>query len=655
MRLHYLIDNALYRPLKVATIDAIGMRKPTSAKFKRLTSTSRGPWTMGIKASDRQWSHTNPQFPPDRSSQRYRYLPLDSSKNEIRLLRVLYATYSDEPIKCILFHTTLDDAPPYEALSYAWGDRSTSFPVKINTGEVAVTHNLKLALQRLRPSISTLEFVVWIDALCINQQDIQERNFQTGKMREIYQNAKKVIVWIGPEGNGSVHAIQLARQLNACPKQDVEKLFMEPVGKALYDRLESLILLFRRRYWWRIWVIQEVSMSRETLIFCGQECIPWAELENVCDLMRGVEDLLKTKIFYKSQSKVRTLTHGGPRGLQLSRYSPGATTPPLLDLLLSHKSKKSTDPRDKVYALVGISSSRNSFGPIDYSSPVCEVFCHTARHIISTHKRLDIICVKQHNLDQYGLPSWVPDWTRPQYGHGLVGLHHHVPKFSAAGSSLASTSILNGRILEARGFVISRIKSTSTIFKRKGAPSDVLPPLQVFIEWRNLFFKHNPDSPAAVTEFGKTITCGEWDFEDHSEYQRKLAAISSLSTSLTVLHADLAVLESERVDQEDTTIVMDQTTELEKEATAALLSVSLMMNRRRFFLSENNWSGLGPWDALEGDAICILFGCRFPLILRKIEDHYILIGEAYVHGYMHGKAMVEFGAGMFKLQTFKIH
>ena len=391
-------------------------------------------------------------------------------------------------------------------------------------------------------------------------------------------------------------------------------------------------------------------MSRETLIYCGQDCILWSELENVCDLMREVEGLLKTKIFYKHHSKVRTLTHGGPRGLQLSHYSPSIATPPLLDLLLSHKSKKSTDPRDKVYALVGISSSRNTFGPIDYSSTVCEVFSHTARHIISTTKKLDVICVKQHNLDLYNLPSWIPDWTRlPAHSpHGLVGLHHHVPAFTASGESLASTSIQNGRILHALGFVISRINVTGADFHRIGAPGDVLPALQVFTEWNEIFFEHKANSPAAVAEFGRTVTCGNWDFENHSEYQEKLTAISSLSNSRIVS-------ESKMVDTDDTSIVMDATSEIEKEATATLISVSLMMNRRRLFLSEDNWSGLGPWDAIEGDKICILLGCRSPVILRKVEEHYILIGEAYVHGYMHGKAMVELEEGKFKLETFEIH
>lgn len=134
----------------------------------------------------------------------------------------------------------------------------------------------------------------------------------------------------------------------------------------------------------------------------------WSTLENVCDILKAEEQHLQD-IFYDTPSYTHTLLFGGPRGLQLSRYSPTANAPPLLELLYSHKSKKSTDPRDKVYALVGLSSSRKTFGSTDYSRSIREVYTQTVTHIISTSQKLDVICVKQHDINQYGLPSWAPD------------------------------------------------------------------------------------------------------------------------------------------------------------------------------------------------------------------------------------------------------
>lgn len=145
---------------------------------------------------------------------------------------------------------------------------------------------------------------------------------------------------------------------------------------SIQDQLMALIILFRRQYWWRIWVIQEVACAKEAIVLCGDESIPLMELSNTCDILKREEHLLLS-IYLKSPSYVRTLTTGGPKGLQVSSYqAPDAIEPPLLELLLSHKSKKSSDPKDKVYTLIGISSSRKSFGQIDYSLSVRRVYTY---------------------------------------------------------------------------------------------------------------------------------------------------------------------------------------------------------------------------------------------------------------------------------------
>jgi hypothetical protein len=128
---------------------------------------------------------------------KFQYRPLDSAQNEIRLLRISPALHADSTIHCQIFHTSLDNAPLYEALSYAWGDRSGLHKIHIGSTSVHVTPNLDHALRRLRPKPGDPELVIWVDALCINQEDIPERSIQTSKMRTIYQNAEKVSIWLG--------------------------------------------------------------------------------------------------------------------------------------------------------------------------------------------------------------------------------------------------------------------------------------------------------------------------------------------------------------------------------------------------------------------------------------------------------------------------
>ncbi|KAH8593983.1 heterokaryon incompatibility protein-domain-containing protein [Bisporella sp. PMI_857] len=618
---------------------------------------SVGPWSIRRKTLDRRFPRS---YPNVMALPKYRYVPLDASKNDIRLLRVLFATSHDDPIRCVLFHTTLDEAPPYQALSYSWGDRTTSCPIQVNAGKINVTQNLHDALNRLRPSTPEVELVIWIDAICINQLDIPERSAQTGKMRIIYQRAEKTLVWLGLQDSGSVQAIQLARRLNSCTKKEVKRCLQTPLEDGRYLAVERLVILFRREYWWRIWVVQEILCSKNTEIFCGEDSITWDELENVCEIVKPEKYFLETRIFYRNLSKAHTLTHGGPRSLQLSRYTSTDTNPPLLDLLLTHKSKKSTDARDKVYALVGISSSKDRFGPIDYSQSPAEVFSHTARHIITTTKKLDVSCVKQHSISQYELPSWAPDWTRLPYqlGYAHLGLHHHKPDFCAAGDSVASAEFLNdGKVLKTDGFVIGHIKDVGVPFVKKGSPSEVLPTLHAFSDWLRIFCRYKKISPSTKAEFGRVISCGNLNFTEVATYEKTLGSIADLSKTLVARFGptsdalsglDTRALESSNSQKE-------LSAEDEKKAMAATLSVNLMMNRRRLIITEMDISGLAPWDAVEGDKVCILLGCRFPVILRQIGDHYILIGEAYISGFMDGQGMLDMSEGKFTLQSIRIH
>lgn len=586
----------------------------------------------------------------------FQYHPLDPSKNEIRLLRISPALNSDGPIRCHLFHTSLDTAPPYQALSYAWGDKSTSHGILINQGSVNVTLNLKNALLRLRPKAGEEELIIWVDAICIDQQNIPERNLQTGKMRMIYRNANKTAVWIGSQHNGSDRALKLARDLNSCSKEKVGTILKDQSRKV---DIEALVIMFRRQYWWRIWVVQEISCSKDTTIYCGDDAIPWQDLENVVDIMKREQHYIYA-IYYKHLSKPHTLMHGGPRSLQLSRYSCSASThAPLLELLLSHKSKKSTDPKDKVYALVGISSSRNTFGNIDYSLSMREVFTHTARHIITTTQKLDVICVKQHDEQHFNLPSWVPNWTRSpiQHGQATIGLHHHTPSFTAAGDSLALVSFTrDGYGLMAKGIIIDRIKAVGIPFKRHGPPSDILSGLHAYDNWWKIFSGYRDSSIDTEVEFARIISCGNWNFGEKSIFQERLRGIYNLMQHQLVRHApdsrtryEAGAGEASKVELEEETTPKEQ-----KEQMAAILSANLTMNKRRLFISSRNIAGLVPWNAEPGDIICVMHGCRFPVILRTVGSHYVLIGESYVEGYMDGEAMVGLHEGSFKSNTFEI-
>jgi hypothetical protein len=213
-----------------------------------------------------------------------------------------------------------------------------------------------------------------------------------------------------------------------------------------------------------------------------------------------------------------TLLNGVPKGLQLSQFSPEKYYPGLFELLLAHKSKDSTDARDKVYALVGISSSEKIFGPLNYEWSEREVFIHTAQHIIRTTNTLNTICIRQNDDNKYNLPSWIPDWelrNKPP-NHRIMGLHTHQPPFKASGESYPIYEFLeNGDVFKVRGYFIDTIEQTSQPFhmnRDEQADGNIIQTLSAFQTWWAMYANNLSYRSYAIRaqEFSSTIYGGEW-------------------------------------------------------------------------------------------------------------------------------------------------
>lgn len=137
----------------------------------------------------------------------FQYTPLDKSKSEIRLLWLPQSTVQSNPILgCSLIHTSLDNVPDFVALSYCWGGQSTDRPVAIDGSHVYVTESLETALLNLLSGERGL--FLWVDAICINQQDDLEKTSQVQVMRHIYRAAVQVLIWLGPSTEETDCAIQ---------------------------------------------------------------------------------------------------------------------------------------------------------------------------------------------------------------------------------------------------------------------------------------------------------------------------------------------------------------------------------------------------------------------------------------------------------------
>ncbi|CZR62733.1 related to heterokaryon incompatibility protein het-6 [Phialocephala subalpina] len=571
----------------------------------------------------------------------YESLSLQDSRDpqdprKFRLITLLPGS-DPEALQCLLNVASLNTNPNYEALSYVWGDPKEKVPIICNGAELEITRDLHIALRRLRHVDRSR--TLWVDAISIDQKNRNERSVQVGLMGDIYASATIVLVWLGPECGQSPLALRLIRDLNNCSADKCTNLIQESERKTQFD---ALLRLFRRYYWMRVWVIQEVTCAKKVSVFCGKESISWRDLNAIYDILEKVKDSLAKYVYHDDPGSIYTLLSAGPKRLLLGKVS-SDNYPSLLELLWKHHYKFSTDPLDKVYALVGISSSRETFGLLDYGRSIQDTYVHTAKHIISTSKTLDVICVKEHDGNIDGLPTWVPDWTRFEAKYPVIGLHHRRPPYAAAGGAVADASFSeSGYGLRITGFIIDAVKDRGIPFHLENdPPSNILLALGACQQWWTIFLKAYDDNPASQKRFLRVACGGDWApiYDIHSPAR------------VTLLFDLINAPMPEQIESEEPAPKSEL---LGNEQRQVIFSASRLMHGKRLVLSSSKIACLAPWDTEDGDLICILLGCSFPVILRPRDDHYLLVGEAYVDGIMYGEAFNRHQMEKEALETFLI-
>jgi hypothetical protein len=204
------------------------------------------------------------------------YHPLQNS-HSIRLL-YLYPGNANEPLVAHLETTTVDIAPPYEAMSYVWGDANSRARLTVGTTPVDIPANLHLALQRVRHTSKCR--ILWADAVCINQSDVTERSQQVSIMATIFKKAKLVLVWLGEDAEGRsveaidfLHFMELWIDKNAMPMEAGHLgSKVDPDTFTYHEKTQwtRLARLFNVPWFRRVWTVQEIGFATESVFLYGQ-------------------------------------------------------------------------------------------------------------------------------------------------------------------------------------------------------------------------------------------------------------------------------------------------------------------------------------------------------------------------------------------------
>lgn len=357
----------------------------------------------------------------------------------IRLLRLLPSQDKSDRSCIELTEVSLEKAMPYEALSYTWGTYSDNEPIHCDGETLRVTPNFEAALRQLRlPDKGRL---LWIDAICIDQKCIEERNQQVRIMGSIYQNARCVLIWLGEWTTDSDLALAILNRfkeiidVNGVERDEfVSERLKEIRGTVLfwtitlvlifvfieYDRnsnspQESILQdLFKRSWFRRMWTVQEVALAHQPLVFCGSSSIPWDVF--VFAVHRLSNHVAQTTGSQRTEGRLNTVMslHGTLRDLlppsdKTPRYH--RRWPSLTEVLVATMGKGATEPKDRIFAIYGVTRALGiDFPEPDYDKPVEQVYREAARTAIDHDRDLSMLCHITGLQALPGIPSWIPYW-----------------------------------------------------------------------------------------------------------------------------------------------------------------------------------------------------------------------------------------------------
>jgi len=634
------------------------------------------------------------------------------------------------------------------ALSYPWGSGDHKRNIIMNGRCISVNENLESALRSSRLILGNKDFEfnirLWVDALWIDQDNIAERGREVRRMREIYGDSLGIIVDVGMQSEGSDLAMDLinkiAKNLSSRFNYRSELLKVAFAGETDADTgqfrlaLVALFSFFCRPYWSRMWIVQELAMGQDQLVCCGSRCIPLRDVRQALKLLvleAGILGMIVPEnTIPQSDSKEEEAFQGAisvlwwigrlRESILVSRDEISWTYTQLRSPILSLAQYSSaTDPRDKVYGLLGLLPTelvrKIDRGEQNYVLSTEEVFTNFSKAIIEFTGDLDAIYAGTHKREappNLSIPSWATDWTvKPgrtsgtdnslewYFGCEVDDEVTVVPETTVeawtTGSSLARSDrhrkglikfSNDDRLLTCHGFYIGEIEGVAPELL---ATSPTEPTSMVFP-------KERPSPYGGTHETGKallrTLLLDPLGDQANKSIIFQIPWFGPTADSdaengtCTFGAEDVKYFTNMREQGWDTTLLGGNFFVFElfrrrngrfpvgnrpfkdffpsdippapgKLEATIFDSVSANMMGRRLVTTISGHCGLAPAAVIPGDRVYILFGSSMPVILRlDLETgFYEVVAECYLEGFMKGEAIDGPDAGKYELQEITLH
>ncbi|ETS79924.1 hypothetical protein PFICI_07453 [Pestalotiopsis fici W106-1] len=590
---------------------------------------------------------------------------------------------------------TDDHLEPFDAISWCWGEASAVNQKNITVGKytLSVPANAYEVLVEL--CVAQKRKRIWIDAVCMNQNDIHEKSQQVAMMDTIYQRATMTLVWLGKDKGTARRAKEMIRRI--ADWRQVKLPFISGTDEEEYGLFaderqtdafplnidwDALTSLFSAVWFTRIWIIQEVVLSKHCHLFMGKTEICWKQLAQVMWYISN--NIERTKLGERGKSGVWNAVIIGRT--QKRRLGP-------LELLESSPDFGATNPKDRIFALYGLlktdtrTALHTAFYP-NYDAKLVDIYTKATRATLNFSHGARLLlhaqCLVQRPGCEYydiDFPSWVPryhfidDRQRGSYRplwftqHSVAQAHAQIIKIDRDTPS---------NILRIAGAVMDTVSTVfeplSPLLSHQGqSPHDSCGRVgcsdPLCVEHREAIFGSlrqlwhaaiaaNPKLPLSeLATMLRTTLVGKPDEEScesgcdcylnfQSEFKELVTKVWPTEHNAPVeaeaveieaqVDPDDSDLDDEYSDDDDDD---EEDTKLDQVDTGKNDSLGHLWHRiigrhanRRFFLAGSGRTGIAAPQTQVGDKICLVPGLEVPLILRQVGSDWVLIGDAYLSG-----------------------
>ncbi|KAG4433755.1 hypothetical protein IFR05_010754 [Cadophora sp. M221] len=673
----------------------------------------------------------------------YHKLPTDRHIRLLDLKPSPLQTLLDQPMKIItaIDIYDLDNAPPFNALSYTWGDAyrdpltpaipetPPKFELRMtcNGKPVAITRNLYDALSAFVDARIT--GLIWVDAVCINQMDHVEKGIQVALMGDIYSRATEVLIWLGPHRDGIEDFLWATTNLlptvtSANDRRQVSAIFwhrspfdtefwLQMDMESPVARLTKFALFYASCRWFsRAWILQEIVLARKSRMLCGKTTI---SVRSALDIALALDSSncnwnsevgtsiwkshkLSSFFWLTELQAISLVSDKFQEALSQNRgrwKEDSSSVRAIAGLLSDFRSSSCFDARDKIYCLLGIVNGqphqRSIFDFIkpDYTISSSEVFTKMTKLVLESSRSLDYmsdIRLRSNDNDpEPRLPSWVIDYTTSLGVSSLSSPGALKPKYDASlceETAYPPFSVTDSQITcyGSKFDIVTEIMTSDMMDLNLATKESLLSFWQFFLSMPPIA---NGVSRIEALWFVLTegLTYGSEEarrrmWEEHFKpwllinlvwlmalpWEQDEPLIHDLRIVVRGILSTQSVEEKEVYDRA-TRMLSDDADDESQESTswkwgalAFVHEVGPATRMRRLFKTDRGLLVMGTRTVQKDDQVWMLCDAHAPFVLRPTAQvsEFEVIGDCYVHGFMHGEMLEDHYGVKERIDTLKI-